>query len=80
MPKNLLQTHLKRSQKKQFQKTVEATGDLIGNKIANIITKVSKHLQQNNAEKVKNEHYNEPPKERYMSPEERQKINISIIK
>ena len=42
MPKNLLQTHLKRSQKKQFQKTVE-DGDLIGNKIANIITKVSKH-------------------------------------
>ena len=33
---------LKTSSKRVIQKTVEATGDLIGNKIANRITKVSK--------------------------------------
>ena len=34
---------LKTSSKRVIQKTAEATGDLIGNKIANIITKVSKN-------------------------------------
>ena len=38
------------------KKTAEAIGDLIGNKIANKITIVSKHLQQNNSETVTNEH------------------------
>ena len=38
------------------QKTAEATGDLIGNKIANRITKVSRYSQQNNSEIVTNEH------------------------
>ena len=33
---------LKTLQKEQFQKTAEATGDLIGNNIADRITKVSK--------------------------------------
>ena len=37
------------------QKPAEATGDLIGNKIANRITKVSKHSPQNNSKKVGNE-------------------------
>ena len=57
-----------------IQKTAEVTGDLIGNKIANKVTKVSKKLQQNNSEIVTNENYKEIPKERYVSPEERQKI------
>ena len=35
---------------KLLQETAEATGDLIGNKIANGITKVSKNSQQNNSE------------------------------
>ena len=43
---------LKTSSKRVIQKTAEATGDLIGNKIANRITKVSKNSQQNNLEKV----------------------------
>ena len=47
---------------------------MIGNKIANRITKVSKNSQQNNSETVTNENDKEIPKERYISPEERQKI------
>ena len=65
---------LKTNSKRVIQKTSEATGDLIGNKIANRITKVSKHSQQNNSERVTYEHDQEIPKERYISPEERQKI------
>ena len=53
-------------------KTAEATGDLIGNKIANRIIKASKNSQQNISETVTNEHDKEIPKERYVSPEERQ--------
>ena len=60
--------------KRAIQKTAEATGDLIGNKIATKITKVSKNSQQNNSETVTNEHDIEIPKERYISPEERQEI------
>ena len=43
MINNLQQMHLKLLQKEQFEKTAEATGDLISNKIANKITRVSKH-------------------------------------
>ena len=42
MLNNLLQIHLKLLQKKQLKKKTEATGDFIGNKIADRITKVSK--------------------------------------
>ena len=45
---------------------------MIGNKIADRITKVSKDSQQNNSEAVKNEHDKEISKERYISPAERQ--------
>ena len=47
---------------------------MIGNKIANKITKVSKNSQQNLSETVENEHDKEIPKERYKSPKVRQKI------
>ena len=57
--------------KRVIQKTAEATSDLIGNKIANRITKVSKHSQQNNSGTVTNKHDKEIPKEKYVSPEER---------
>ena len=58
---------LKTSSKRIIQKTAEATGDLIGNKIAGAvaerydgkITKVSKNSQQNNSETVTNNHDNE---------------------
>ena len=46
---------LKTTFQRVIQKTEEATGDLIDNKIANKITKVSKNSQQNNSETVKNE-------------------------
>ena len=47
---------LKTSSKIVAQKTAEKTGDLIGNKIADNITRVSKNQQQNNSETVTNEH------------------------
>ena len=53
--------------KKIVHKSAEATGDLIGNKIADKITaKPSKRSHD--------ELNNEIPKERYISPKERQKI------
>ena len=65
--------------KTAFQKMAEETGDLIGNKIADKITKVSRVSPQKSSEIVKNEAGNigfdrEIPKERYISPEKRQKI------
>ena len=57
-----------------IQKTVEVTGDLIGNKIADRTTKVSRSSRQNNSEIITNEHDKEIPNGRYISPEERQKI------
>ena len=63
---------LKTSSKRVIQKIAEATGDLIGNNIANKITTVSKISQQNKSERVTNEHDKEKPKERYVSAEERQ--------
>ena len=65
---------LKTTSKRVIRKTADAAGDLIGNKIADRNTKVSKILQQNNSESVTNEHSKEIPKRRYISPEERQKI------
>ena len=72
---------LKLSQKDLFKKTAEPIGDFIGNEITERvaqlydgkITKISKILQQNYSETVTNEHDKEIPKERYVSPEKRQK-------
>ena len=64
---------LKSSSKRVLQKAVEAIGDLIGEIIANRITKVSKN-QQNNLETVTNEHGKEIIKELYVFPEEIQEI------
>ena len=64
--------------KKVIQKKAEATGDLIGNKIANRISKGSKISQQNNSETVTNEHDKEIPKEKYISPEERREITDEL--
>ena len=70
----------KTSSKRVIQKTAEAIGDLIGNKIADRITKLSKNLRHNNSETVTNEHDKEIPKGRYISPKERQKVidNLGI--
>ena len=64
---------IKTISKRAIQKTAETTGDLIGNKIADKITNVSrksaKELQNNEAE-VDVERAT--PNKRYISPEERQ--------
>ena len=70
---------LKTSSKRALQTTAEATGDLIGNKIADKITKVSRTSSQNSIGIVINEienieHDREIPKERCTSPGKRQKI------
>ena len=54
----------KTSSKRVIQKTAGATGDLIGNKIADKITRSSKTSPQNNLET--NE---EVPRKKYISPE-----------
>ena len=57
----------KTTSKREIQKAAEATGDLIGNKIANKITGVSKISQQNNIETVvTNKHDKEISKKRYI--------------
>ena len=48
MLKNLKQMQLKLLQEKQLKKTAEATSDLIGNKITEKTTEVSKSSRQNN--------------------------------
>ena len=65
---------LKISSKRVIQKTAEVTGDLIGNKFADKITRVSKTLSQNNLET--NE---EIIKEKHISPELRQKKKLVIL-
>ena len=58
----------------EYQETTEATGDLVGKKIANRITKVSKKLLHNNSQRVTIENDTERPKEIYISLKERLKI------
>ena len=55
---------LKTATKRAIQKTAEATGDLIGNKLADKITRISKILPQNNSERDEEEIL----RERYISP------------
>ena len=47
---------LKTTPKKGIKKKAEVTRDLVGNKIANRITKVSKSPLQNNSKTITNEH------------------------
>ena len=64
---------IKTASKRAIQKTAEATGDLIGNKIADKIISVSKkpiNNNNNNNEDVELTAH----KKRYISPEERQQI------
>ena len=60
---------MKTDSKRSIQKTVEATADLISNKIADKITRVSKKPSNNNEDVEITAH-----KKRYISPEERQQI------
>ena len=60
---------IKTASKRAIQKTAEAAGDLIGNKIADKIISISKKASNNN-----NDHNAEltTHKKRYISPEDRQ--------
>ena len=60
------------SSKRAIQKPAEATGDLISNKFADKITRVSKKSKKVPPTDLdSNEVNNEIPKERYISPQER---------
>ena len=63
---------IKTASKGAIQKRAEATGDLVGNKIADKITSVSKKSKKTQNTEANNE--SETPKERYISLEKRQQI------
>ena len=73
---------IKTASKRAIQKTAEATGDLVGNKIADEITAkpspkdvISTSKKSHKEEEIQsNEVNNEIPKERYISPKKRQQI------
>ena len=78
MLNNLPQMHLKLLQINQF-KTAEVAGDLIGNKIDNKITQVSRNSTLNYSETIESESENigldiEMLKERHIYFEKRQKV------
>ena len=66
--RNASKTFAKTAGKEILKETAKATGDLIGNKIADKIT--AKPSKKSHDDKV----INAIPKERYISPKERQKI------
>ena len=66
--------------KRANQKIAEETDDLIRNKKSNGINKVWKTLQQNNSEKVTNEHDEVIPKEKYVYLGERQNIIDDLLR
>ena len=76
---------IKTASKGAIQKTVEATFDLIGNKIADKITSVSKKKSAkelyNNDETKKEDVEIDTPRKRYISPEERKYIieELSLV-
>ena len=64
---------IKTGSKRAIQKTAEATGDLIGNKIADKITSISKKSTEN-IPAIDEDTELCTHKKRYVSPEERQQI------
>ena len=73
-PKKSATDALKIASKRAVQKTAEATGDLVGNKIEDKITSISKKSTDRSTELNSNESNYKIPKERYIFPQERQKI------
>ena len=71
--KNSATDAVKASSKRAIQKTVEATSHLIGNKITDKITSVSKKSTKKLPTIDKDAELT-TPKKRYISPEERQQI------
>ena len=69
---------MKTASKRAIQKTTEATGDLIGNKIADKITSVSNKKSTKellNNDKTKEDAEITTHIKRYVSPEERQQVS-----
>ena len=63
--------------KRPIQKPAKTTGDLIGNKMADKTTEVSKTSQQNNLETAKNEHVKENLKrDIYLQKKDQKLLNI----
>ena len=60
--------------KRAIQKTAETTRDLIGNKIADKITSISKSTKELRKDETKKDAEITTHKKRYISPEERQQI------
>ena len=65
---------IKTASKRAMQKTAESAGDLIGNKIVDKITTVSKKSKKPQKNEANDE--SEAPKERNISPEKRQQITL----
>ena len=68
---------IKTASKRAIRKTAEVTGDLIGNKIADEITSISKKPSKklhNNNDEPKEDAEITAHKKRYISPEERQQV------
>ena len=65
---------IKTASKRAIPKTAVATGDLIGNKVADKIASVSKKKLPNNSETEEEDVEITTNKKRYVSPEERQQI------
>ena len=66
---------IKAASKRAIQKRAEATGGLIGNKIADKITSVSKtSTKELPNDETETDVERATPKKRYISPEERQQI------
>ena len=64
------------STKRSSRITAKSTSYLIGNKIANKMTKVPKNSQQSNSEIVTNKHDKEIPKEQYIFSQKHKKLLI----
>ena len=62
---------IKTASKRAIQKTAEATCDLVGNKIADKITSVSKKKPSKELPTIDEDAELTTPKKRYISPEER---------
>ena len=65
---------IKNTSKRAIQKTAEVTCDLIGNKIADKITRVSKTSPKNNSEKNEEETL----RKKFISPELSQKVTDGV--
>ena len=75
---NVQQIAIKTASKRVIQKTLEASSNLIGNKIANTITvfqKVDNKIIQKQLQMISDK---KKKKKRYISPEERQKTIVEM--